>query len=377
MKKKRTRELLLGNVKIGGGAPISVQSMTKTDTRNTPQTVRQIRQLEKAGCEIVRVAVPGMQAAQNLGSLTRAVSIPLVADIHFDYRLALESIKQGIAGLRINPGNIGSREKIKKTITGLEPLFRERAQLSIIDISDEDEIEKVSADIAFVLGGDGTILAASRKLNDRQIPLIGVHLGKFGFLAELTSQEITDSLAKIFSGEYDISQRMLLTCRVIRSGQIINKTLGLNDAVISRTSLSRLISIKLYINETVVTMYSSDGLIVSTPAGSTAHSLSAGGPIVEPDMEAFIITPICPHTLSNRPLVVSGDSKIEMEQISESKGVGLTVDGQVYFDVKVGDRVVIERSEKKLQLIDLKTRTFYDVLREKLSWRGQPTYDAD
>jgi (E)-4-hydroxy-3-methylbut-2-enyl-diphosphate synthase len=116
MKKKRTRELLLGNVKIGGGAPISVQSMTKTDTRNTPQTVRQIRQLAKAGCEIVRVAVPDMEAARNLGSITRAVSIPLVADIHFDYRLALESIKQGIAGLRINPGNIGSREKVKAVV---------------------------------------------------------------------------------------------------------------------------------------------------------------------------------------------------------------------------------------------------------------------
>ena len=116
MKKKRTRELLLGKVKIGGGAPISVQSMTKTDTRNTPQTVRQIRQLEKAGCEIVRVAVPDMEAAQNLGSLTRAASIPLVADIHFDYRLALESIKQGIAGLRINPGNIGSRKKVKAVV---------------------------------------------------------------------------------------------------------------------------------------------------------------------------------------------------------------------------------------------------------------------
>ena len=116
MKKKRTRELLLGKVKIGGGAPISVQSMTKTDTRNTPQTVRQIRQLEKAGCEIVRVAVPDMEAARNLGSLTRAASIPLVADIHFDYRLALESIKQGIAGLRINPGNIGSRKKVKAVV---------------------------------------------------------------------------------------------------------------------------------------------------------------------------------------------------------------------------------------------------------------------
>lgn len=270
-----------------------------------------------------------------------------------------------------------SKKKIRETITELEPLFRERSDLSIIDISDEDEIKKVSADFAFVFGGDGTILSASRKLNEKQIPLIGVHLGKFGFLADLTLREIRDSLEKIFSGEYVISQRMLLTCKVIRSKQVINETLGLNDAVVSRTSLSRLISIKLYVNEKIVNTYSSDGLIVSTPAGSTAHSLSAGGPIVTPDMEAFIITPICPHTLSNRPLVVSGESKIEMEQISESRGVGLTVDGQVYFDVKVGDRVVIEKAEKKLQLIDIQTRTFYDVLREKLNWRGQPTYDVN
>ncbi len=270
-----------------------------------------------------------------------------------------------------------SKKKIRETIKELEPLFRKKSHLSIIDISDEDELEKVSADLAFVLGGDGTILSASRKLNAKQIPLIGVHLGKFGFLADLTSREISDSLEKIFAGEYVISQRMMLTCKLIRSKQVISETLGLNDAVISRTSLSRLISIKLYINEKIVTTYSSDGLIVSTPAGSTAHSLSAGGPIVTPDMEAFLITPICPHTLSNRPLVVSGDSKIEMEQISESKGIGLTVDGQVYFDVKVGDRIVIERAENKLQLIDIQTRTFYDVLREKLNWRGQPTYDVN
>ena len=270
-----------------------------------------------------------------------------------------------------------SKKKIRETITKLEPLFRQKSHLSVIDISDADELKKVSADIAFVFGGDGTILSASRKLYSKQIPLIGVHLGKFGFLAELTLQDINDSLERICSGEYVVSQRMLLTCKVIRSKQVINETVGLNDAVISRTSLSRLISINLYVDEKIVTTYSCDGLIVSTPAGTTAHSLSAGGPIVTPDMEAFAITPICPHTLSNRPLVVSGSSKIEMEQISESKGIGLTVDGQVYFDVKTGDKVVIEKAEKKLQLIDTQTRTFYDVLREKLNWRGQPAYDVN
>ena len=270
-----------------------------------------------------------------------------------------------------------SKKKIRDTIAELEPLFREKSDLSIIDMSNEAETENLSADMAFVFGGDGTILAASRRLSGKQIPLIGVHLGKFGFLAELTLKEISRSLEKIFAGEYVISQRMLLTCQVVRSQKIIRETPGLNDAVISRTSLSRLISIKLYINGKEVTTYSSDGLIVSTPAGSTGHSLSAGGPIVAPDIDAFIITPICPHTLTNRPLVVSGDSRIEMEQVSESQGVGLTIDGQIYTDIMIKDKIIVERAKERLQLIDTQTRTFYDVLRQKLNWRGQPTYDVN
>ena len=158
-----------------------------------------------------------------------------------------------------------SKKKIREAITELEPSFRKKSHLSVIDISDEEELKKVSADVAFVFGGDGTILSASRKLYNKQIPLIGVHLGKFGFLAELTLQDINGSLERICSGEYVVSQRMLLTCKVIRSKQVIHETVGLNDAVISRTSLSRLISIKLYVNEKIVTTYSCDGLIVSTP----------------------------------------------------------------------------------------------------------------
>lgn len=269
-----------------------------------------------------------------------------------------------------------SKKKIRETIAELEPLFRKKANVSIIDISDECETSSLSADLAFVFGGDGAILAACRKLNGKQIPLMGVHLGKFGFLAELTPQKVSQTLEQIFAGDYVISQRMLLNCQIIRSKQVIKKTHGLNDAVISRSSLSRIISIKLYINGKEVTTYSSDGLIISTPSGSTAHSLSAGGPIVTPDIDAFIITPICPHTLSNRPLVVSGDSKIAMEQVSDSKGVGLTIDGQIYTDIMIGDKILVEKAKEKLQLIDTQTRTFYDVLQEKLNWRGQPTYNV-
>ena len=269
------------------------------------------------------------------------------------------------------------RKKIRDTIEELEPLFRKRADLSIIDLSEENETEELSADLAFVFGGDGAILAANRKLCGKQIPIIGVHMGKFGFLAELTPLTISQSLDKIFAGNYVISQRMLLTCQLVRSNKIIKKTVGLNDAVVSRTSFSRLILIKLYINGSEVTTYSCDGLIISAPAGSTAHSLSAGGPILTPDLEAFLITPICPHTLTNRPLVVSSDSKIEMEQVSQSKGVGLTVDGQIYVDIMTGDKIIVEKAKERLLLVNTQTRTFYDVLRSKLNWRGQPTYDVN
>ncbi len=269
------------------------------------------------------------------------------------------------------------KKKIRDTISDLEPLFRKRADLTIIDLSEECETDEISADMAFVFGGDGAILAANRKLFGKQVPIIGVHMGKFGFLAELTPLTFNQSLEKIFSGEYVISQRMLLTCQLSRSKKIVQKTIGLNDAVVSRTSFSRIISIKLYINGNEANTYSCDGLILSTPAGSTAHSLSAGGPILTPDLEAFLITPICPHTLTNRPLVVSSDSLIEMEQVSQSKGVGLTVDGQIYFDLRAGDKIIVEKAKEGLQLVNTQTRTFYDVLRGKLNWRGQPTYDVN
>lgn len=274
---------------------------------------------------------------------------------------------------------LGDQKKkvIRDTIAEMKPLFGKKARLSIIDLSDDKKVSNFKADMAFVFGGDGSILAACRKLNGRQVPLVGVHMGKFGFLTEFTPKTIIPFLDKILSGEFTISQRMLLDCRVIRSKKVIKRTIGLNDAVMSRASLSKLILIKLYIDGEEVTTYSCDGLILSTPAGSTAHSLSAGGPIVTPDIDAFLITPICPHTLSNRPLVISSNSSIEMEHISDAGGVGLTIDGQIYVDIKTGDKVIVEKAKERLQLVDTKTRTFYGVLREKLNWRGQPTYDVN
>ena len=237
-----------------------------------------------------------------------------------------------------------------------------------------EKIEKTGAEIAVVFGGDGAILCTSRLLGKNQIPIVGIHMGRFGFLAELMEKNVCPSLEKIFTGTFSIRKRMLLLSRVERAGKIINESTGINDAVISRSSLSRLISIKLTINGESVATYRADGLIVSTPLGSTAHSLSAGGPLLTPDLNTFIIVPICPHTLTNRPLVVSGDVKIEMEVFSQLGSTGLTVDGQVFTELESGDKVKIERAAIEVQMIDTGARTFYGVLREKLNWGGQPNY---
>lgn len=267
-----------------------------------------------------------------------------------------------------------SRKKIHDTIFRLKPWLEKYVAIEIIDLSKEKKIERIGAEIAVVFGGDGAILATCRAIGRDQIPIIGVHMGRFGFLAEVMEKDVCIALEKIFKGNYLIRERMLLLCRIERAGKTITETVGINDAVISRSALSRLISIKLRIGEEDVATYRADGLMVSTPLGSTAHSLSAGGPLVTPDLRAFIIVPICPHTLTNRPLVVSADVRIEMELISELSGAGLTVDGQVFTELETGDKIKVVRSDIEVQMIDTGTRTFYGVLREKLNWGGQPNY---
>lgn len=267
-----------------------------------------------------------------------------------------------------------SKKKISDTISGLKPWLEKYVRAKIVDLSKEKTFENPEAEIAMVFGGDGAILSTCRGLGRNQIPIIGVHMGRFGFLAELMEKNVCVSLEKIFAGNYHVRKRMLLLCRIERSGKIMSESTGINEGVISRSSLSRLVSIKLIIDGEDVATYRADGLIVSTPLGSTAHALSAGGPILTPDLNTFIIVPICPHTLTNRPLVVSGDVKIEMEILSELQGAGFTVDGQVFTELEMGDKIKIERSDIAVQMIDTGTRTFYGVLREKLNWGGQPNY---
>lgn len=276
-------------------------------------------------------------------------------------------------------GNL-EKNKVSSVASELESWLKERAKVvKIVNMKKdaEEPVGDTGADIGIVLGGDGAILAACRRLGKHQIPIVGVHVGNFGFLTELTLKDLHRSLEGILAGDYRVSSRVLLSCRVRRGREIIKESIGVNDVVISRPSLSRLILIRLTIDGNAIATYRGDGIIVSTPIGSTAHNLAAGGPILTPNLDAFIITSICPHTLTNRPLVVSSDVKIELEELSAYPGIGLTVDGQVYIELSKGDVVSIERSEIQLKLIDTRTRTFYGILREKLNWAGHPEYAAN
>jgi NAD+ kinase len=267
--------------------------------------------------------------------------------------------------------------KVKNTLKELETWLKERAETATYDLAEEIE-GPFSGDIAIALGGDGTFLRVSRYISPHEIPILGVHLGTFGFLSELTPEDMHPHIERVLKGQYRLTTRILLRCQLMRNGQVLKETLGVNDTVISRASLSRLISIKLFINGEEVTTYGCDGLVVSTPVGSTAHSLAAGGPILSPEMDAFIVSPICPHTLTNRPLVISGDSRIEMEPSTEGvEEMGLTVDGQVYEALLSRDRVRVERASTRLKIVDTGIRSFYEVLRNKLTWGGSTQYGSN
>jgi NAD+ kinase len=269
----------------------------------------------------------------------------------------------------------GSKPPIAAAVSELLPWLRGRAEVVAVDLGMDRNLEEVKADVAVILGGDGAILSTARRLGRNQIPAIGVNLGKFGFLAEVLPPQFRERFDDVLAGRFRISQRMMLSCSLRRGERMVAEHLALNDVVVSRGALSRLITIGLSVDATWATTYNGDGVIVSTPTGSTAHSLAAGGPVIEPTVEAIVVTPICPHTLTNRPIVLPGGVEIELCAEATPVDVGLTVDGQVYEEMAKGDRVVIRKAPGAFQLIDLGLRTYYDTLREKLHWGGSTVHD--
>ena len=219
-----------------------------------------------------------------------------------------------------------------------------------------------------VLGGDGTLLGVARNLTDRPVPVLGVNLGKLGFLTETALGDLEAVLASVLDGHFEVEERMMLQVQVLRGRKSIATSTLLNDVVINKSALARILEMDVRIDGQFVAIYHADGLIVATPTGSTAYSLSAGGPIVLPGMKAFCITPICPHALTNRPLVVPDSVTIQVTLESESPDVYCTMDGQIGLPLKAGDRLKVRRSGTTLPLIVPQPRNFFDVLRKKLRW---------
>jgi NAD+ kinase len=224
------------------------------------------------------------------------------------------------------------------------------------------------SDLLLVLGGDGTLLAAAREAAPRGIPILPINLGSLGFLTSFTLGELYPALEETIAGHLTASERVMLTASLIREGQVVESQLVLNEAVITKGALARMIEIELLIDEDFVCRYRADGLIVATPTGSTAYSLSAGGPIVHPAVESIILTPICPHTLSDRPLVVGDCCNVEMRLRGTAESVYLTLDGQKGVLMQSEDRVSIIRAKERLKLIQPHRKSYYEILRNKLKW---------
>jgi len=226
-------------------------------------------------------------------------------------------------------------------------------------------------DLIISLGGDGTLLRAARLAASEDIPVFGVNLGGLGFLTQIGIDDLEESLEKLYQGRYFIDERMMLNCTVKRKEKEIKKFTALNDIVIGKGAFARIISLATQVNNDYVITYSADGLVVSTSTGSTAYSLSAGGPIVNPNISSIILTPICPHTLSARPLIIGENDQVKIKLESSEEKVMVTIDGQEGFIIKPKDEVIIKKSDHKARLITFKEKSFYAILREKLRWSGQ------
>ena len=223
-------------------------------------------------------------------------------------------------------------------------------------------------DLVIVLGGDGTLLSAARSIGKREIPLFPVNMGGLGFLTAITIETLYPELERAFRGEHRIAKRKLLATEVVRKGETVAHYEALNDAVLTKSALARMIDLDTHVDEQFVCAYKADGLIISTPTGSTAYSLSAGGPIIFPSVPAICITPICPHMLTNRPVLVPETSIIRILSHGPDETVYLTIDGQVGTPIGEGDTIVCRSSEYSLRLVRPPRMMFFDVLRQKLDW---------
>ncbi|MEX2114020.1 MAG: NAD(+)/NADH kinase [Pirellulales bacterium] len=265
----------------------------------------------------------------------------------------------------------GERPELAAEADRLATLVDKHADVVRADLSAGDDLARAEFDLAVVVGGDGSMLRAAHQMGRQQRPVIGVNLGKLGFLADLSPDEFVVSLPTICSTPLPVIEHLMFECQVIRDGRTLHKHLGLNEVAVLAGPPFAILDVDLYVDSELVTTYSCDGLIVSTPVGSTAHSLSAGGPILRQDLQAFVILPISPHTLTNRPVVDSAERIYEVVIPRPHEGTSIVADGRVLCRAESGDCVRVERSEARFQLVSLPGHGYYKTLREKLGWSGR------
>jgi NAD+ kinase len=253
---------------------------------------------------------------------------------------------------------------------GINVLFDLTAAACFSPPEKETGAEEMSSkmDLLIVLGGDGTLLGAARQFNESEVPILAVNLGGLGFMTSVTIDEAFPLLEDVLAGRHRLSPRMMLKAELLRGGEIIERGQALNDAVVTKGALSRLLDLDLSVNGSFLGRYRADGLIVSTPTGSTAYSLAAGGPILYPVLQAFVLTPICPHMLTNRPLVLPDNVRLELDFTALDEQAYLTLDGQIGHELMRGDRIMISKSPYRVMLVRPQEQTYYKVLRSKLRW---------
>ena len=277
----------------------------------------------------------------------------------------------------------GSRKKITESVSQLRHTIERYLEIADVILDPAAPIPTQDVDLVIVLGGDGSILRGARRMGYHQMPVLGINLGHLGFLADLRPEQLDEVLPLIASGKYRIVEHLMFQCE-LQPGESLKHVsdaappptgglniLGLNEVAVLAGPPFAILEVQLYVDGTLATTYSCDGLIVSTPVGSTAHNLSAGGPILRKEMQAFVISPVSPHTLTNRPVVDSADRVYELTVPEPHAGTSMVVDGRVISTLSSGDRIRIRRSTARFQLIEVPGQGYYRTLREKLGWSGQ------
>jgi len=238
---------------------------------------------------------------------------------------------------------------------------------SDLDVIQREELPARNPEFVIVLGGDGTLLSAARVLARANIPILGVNLGSLGFLTEVPLSELYTTLEAVSENRCSFESRSMLHCDLVREGKCVATYNALNDAVVNKTAIARLVSFDLFVDNNFVSNYKADGVIVATPTGSTAYSLAAGGPILMPSVDAFVISPVCPHSLTHRPLVVRDTAEIRIAVSNVDEEAFLSIDGQIGMPVTDGDYIVCRKADYRVKILRMR-KTFFDVLRTKLKW---------